>query len=104
VEKLRDTFPNLQFIVTTHSPFVVQTAREGEVIKLDGDLAVEPAGRTIEEVARLVMGVTNLERSPRFLQMVETAHHYFELADQAKRADPVRREAIRSELVKMLAP
>jgi predicted ATP-binding protein involved in virulence len=103
-EKLRTTFPNLQFIVTTHSPFIVQTAREGEIVKLDGELSVEPAGRTIEEVARYVMGIRNLDRSPRFSRMVETALRYLELADEAKDAEPVRREEIRSELVKMLAP
>lgn len=34
---LRDTFPNLQFIVTTHSPLTVQGARDGEVVVLRRD-------------------------------------------------------------------
>ncbi len=104
VEALKDLFPHCQFIATTHSPFVVQTARDGEVIKLDGELAVEPAGRTIEEVARLVMGVKNLERSPRFTKMIETAHTYFDLSERAKRVSRPEREKIRQELVRLLAP
>ena len=34
-EKLRRTFPNIQFIATTHSPFVIQALRPGELINLD---------------------------------------------------------------------
>ncbi len=104
VEKLRNTFPNIQFITTTHSPFIVQTAREGELIKLDGELALEPAGRTLEEVARLVMDVTNTERSPRFNEMLDTARKYFALVEEEKAADPGRRDQIQNELITMLAP
>jgi len=104
LEKLRITFPNIQFIATTHSPFIIQTAREGEVIKLDGDLVVEPAGRTIEEVARLVMDVINTERSPRYQQMLDTAHRYLALVEEAKSAENLHREQIQDELIEMLAP
>ncbi len=104
VEKLRTTFPQIQFIVTTHSPFIIQTAREGEVLKLDGDLAVEPAGRTLEEVARLVMDVTNTERSPRYQSMLDTARSYLALVDEARLAQGPRKEQIQAELVRMLAP
>ena len=37
VERLRQTFPLVQFIVTTHSPFIIQSARPGELIDLNGD-------------------------------------------------------------------
>lgn len=104
VENLRATFPNIQFITTTHSPFILQTAREGEVINLDREMAVEPAGRTIEEVSRLVMGVTKMDRSPRHQQMLDTARRYLELVAEARRAGPDRRRQIHNELVTMLAP
>lgn len=104
VEKLRMTFPNIQFIATTHSPFIIQTAREGEVIKLDGDLVVEPAGRTIEEVARLVMDVINTERSPRYQQMLDTARKYLDLVEEARSAEDSHREQIQDDLIEMLAP
>ncbi len=35
VEKLRTTFQGIQFIGTTHSPFIVQSLRPGELINLD---------------------------------------------------------------------
>jgi predicted ATP-binding protein involved in virulence len=103
-EKLRATFPGIQFIATTHSPFILQTAREGEVIKLDGELAVEPAGRTLEEVSRLVMDVTNTERSPRYQSMLDTARRYLALVEESKNAQEGRRAEIQRELVAMLAP
>ena len=44
-EAARD-LPNLRFIETTHSPFILQTAREGESQShLDTELAVEPGGQ-----------------------------------------------------------
>lgn len=104
VEKLRTTFPKIQFIATTHSPYIVQTVREGEIIKLGGDLTVEPGGRTLEEVSRLVMDVTNTDRSPRYQAMLDTARRYFALVEESGTATPVRREEIQRELVSMLAP
>lgn len=104
VEKLRETFPNIQFITTSHSPFIVQTAREGEVIKLDGELVIEPMGRTLEEVARLVMDVTNTERSPRHQRMLDTARKYLALVDETRSADAARQGEIQAELIKILAP
>ena len=35
VEDLRRLFPEVQFIATTHSPFIIQTLRTGELISLD---------------------------------------------------------------------
>lgn len=42
ISTLRETFPNLQFIVTTHSPLTVGGARDGEVVllKREGDKVV----------------------------------------------------------------
>jgi energy-coupling factor transporter ATP-binding protein EcfA2 len=104
VERLRRTFPRIQFIVSTNSPFIIQTAREGEVVKLDGHLASETTGRSIEEILRLAMGVTNLERSPRYRRMLESARQYLRLVSLAKESGPTQREAIREELLRLLAP
>lgn len=35
VPDLRKTFPNIQFIITSHSPFIIQSMNPGEVIDLD---------------------------------------------------------------------
>lgn len=103
-EKLRTTFPKIQFIATTHSPFVIQSLREGELINLDGDVDFEPAGRTIEEVARYIMGVTNTERGERYERMLNVARTYLSLADRFRYTTSESRTLIQQQLTSMLAP
>jgi hypothetical protein len=57
-------FPKLQFIVSTHSPFVAQTAREGGLFRL----VQTEAGATIEPFTERVLGrrVEQLLTSPLF--------------------------------------
>lgn len=104
IEDLRRIFPEIQFVATTHSPFIVQTARDGEIIKLDGDDFPEPSGKTIEEVARLIMDVTNMARSPRYQDKLNVAREYMDLLAEAKTASPERRAEIQKLLVGKLAP
>ena len=79
VEKLRTTFPNIQFIATTHSPFVIQSLRPGELINLDPEEFVEYADKSIEDIAENVMGVELPQKSERYLQMMTAAEEYFRL-------------------------
>jgi predicted ATPase len=79
VEKLRTTFPNVQFIATTHSPFVIQSLRPGELINLDPDEFGEYADKSIEDIAENVMGVDVPQKSERYRQMMAAAEAYFRL-------------------------
>ena len=85
-EDLRRTFPALQFIVTTHSPFIVQSARDGEIIALDAQPVDKTAGLGIEEIARGLMQVERPEVSSRYEKMVEAAKHYLVTLDEAAKA------------------
>ena len=78
-EKLRKTFPNIQFIATTHSPFVIQALRPGELINLDPDEFGEYADKSIEDIAENVMGVDLPQKSERYRQMMGAAEKYFRL-------------------------
>jgi len=78
-EKLRATFPNIQFIATTHSPFIIQSMRPGELLNLDPDEFAEYADRSIEDIAENVMGVEVPQKSERYRQMMEAAEEYFRL-------------------------
>ena len=82
-QKLRDTFPSVQFIVTTHSPFVIQSLRPGELINLDPDEFGEYADKSIEDIAENVMGVEVPQRSERHTQMMNAAQEYFRLLRSA---------------------
>ncbi|RDA70451.1 recombinase RecF [Hafnia paralvei] len=69
---LKNIFPMAQFFITTHSPHVVQTAGQGEVIALerhaDGHINQRPLpaseygyqGWTVEEILEDIMGMPDL--------------------------------------------
>lgn len=84
-EKLRKTFPNIQFIATTHSPFVIQALRPGELINLDPDEFAEYSDKSIEDIAENVMGVELPQKSERYLNMIQAAEEYFKLIREAGR-------------------
>lgn len=78
VEDLKRTFPKIQFIVTTHSPFIVQSLKADEVINLDGNqLSENPDVLTIEENA-LFMGVSD-DNSQKFERKEKLATEYLSL-------------------------
>jgi predicted ATP-binding protein involved in virulence len=105
VEDLRNLFPRVQFVATTHSPFIIQTMREGETIILDERQPVlNPGKMGIEEIAEDLMGVENAEVSPRYLDMKEAAREYMATLDQAV-ADPDEPlEAYEERLAQQVAP
>jgi len=57
VGDLKRAFPNIQFVATTHSPFIVQSLKSDELINLDKLSDVEPLDLSLEEVAEEIMGV-----------------------------------------------
>lgn len=88
VGDLKKTFPNIQFIVTTHSPFIVQSLKANEVINLDGNVDEmsdeDPINKSIEEVVEDEMGLHQELRSQTFLEYQEVAAKYFDLIEQGK--------------------
>lgn len=84
VEDLKRTFPKIQFIVTTHSPFIVQSLKANEVVILDGaDAGEDPFTKSIEEVTELYMNLV-ARRSSKFCHYQEVAARYFELIENNK--------------------
>jgi predicted ATP-binding protein involved in virulence len=79
VGDLRKTFPQIQFIVSTHSPQVIQSLRDGELIDLHKARPGEYAGRSPEDILENVMDVDMPQRSERSLQMIRTAEEYYRL-------------------------
>ena len=77
--KLRSIFPNIQFISTTHSPFVIQSLAPGELINLDPDEFADYANQSIEDIAENVMGVEMPQKSERYREMMAAAEEYFRL-------------------------
>jgi len=103
VQNLRETFPNIQFIGTTHSPFVIQSLQAGELINLDPDELGEYADRSIEDIAEHVMGVELPQKSQRYLEMIEAAEEYYALLGQAD-IHPVELQAAEQRLNELALP
>ncbi|CAG1021754.1 hypothetical protein DOJK_01220 [Patescibacteria group bacterium] len=78
VERLSNTFPKVQFIATTHSPFIVQSLKANEIINLDrNQLSEDPEKLSLEENA-LYMGVQD-SRSDKFVRKGKIAEEYLNL-------------------------
>jgi predicted ATP-binding protein involved in virulence len=103
VQGLRQTFPNIQFIGTTHSPFVIQSLEEGELVNLDPDDG-EYADRSLEDIAEDIMGVELPQKSARFQQMYEVAREYYRALESAAHANDADLLRIKNRLDELSMP
>jgi len=121
VQDLQQAFPNLQFITSTHSPFILQSLDPGEVIDLgrlpakeDVDLfsadiatpapAQSFSNRPIEDIVEEVMGVPVPQRSHRYQEMYSAAKEYYAVLQEAKGADEGKKEDLKRKLDELSAP
>ncbi|WDE06873.1 AAA family ATPase [Thalassomonas viridans] len=131
VNNLREAFPKVQFIVSTHSPFIIQSLKAGEVIDLnatshlavegqlpqagclvdyDAEQPAEPSPakgfseRSIEDIVEDVMGIGLPSRSARLERMYKVAEKYYELLDQGSKASGEEKEKLKAELDQLSAP
>lgn len=80
LDDLRRAFPNIQFIVTTHSPFIIQSVKKENLVVLDGvTSSTDPIYRSIEDIAATEMNMPDIIRSVKFQNMVSMADKYYEL-------------------------
>ncbi|TQI77688.1 putative ATP-binding protein involved in virulence [Serratia fonticola] len=105
IEDLRRTFPLMQFICTTHSPFLIQSLRSGEeLLMLDGQPTAELNNKTLDNIAEGIMGVDDSETSERYAEMKETAKHYLTMLDEASSAPVDKLESFKHRLSESIAP
>lgn len=97
---LKTLFPKIQFICATHSPFVIQSLEEGELINLDASANDENddyAGESIEDIAEDIMGVKMPQYSEKKIKMYEAAERFFEALHACKSEDEIEKR--RQEMV-----
>lgn len=82
IEDLKLVFPSIQFIATTHSPFLIQSLSPGELINLHKqeylDLA-EYSDKSVEDITENVMGVELPQKSERYQDMMRVAEEFYSL-------------------------
>lgn len=104
VESLRKVFPRLQFIATTHSPFIVQSLREDELINLQGQTVPTLGNLSVERIAEGLMGVERPDVGQRYEQMVAAAKDYLVTLDEASQAPAEKLAEYEIKLAQRIAP
>ena len=105
VEKLTKTFPNCQFIATTHSPFIIQSLKPGQLINLESkNSSEEYANKSVEDIVELIMGTPMPQKSKRYQDMMETAEQYFRLLRSTHPASSEKKENLKRRLDELSIP
>lgn len=100
---LMDYFENIQFVVTSHSPFILQSLGQGKIINLDNvqnpEQNADQWNRGVEDIVTEVMGV-DTPRSVLYKEMMTTAGHYYALLEAGRPANDVEVMALSDRLDK----
>jgi predicted ATP-binding protein involved in virulence len=81
VNDLKTTFPLIQFVCTTHSPFIIQSIEQGELRSLDLEdtQSLEYANQSIEDIAEDIQQVEVPQQSLKARKLDVATARYFEL-------------------------
>ena len=105
VYKLTETFPSCQFIASTHSPFIIQSLVDGQLINLDPkSFEAEYADKSIEDITEDVMGVEMPQKSERYKEMMRVAEDYFRLLRTTQPSSPEEQETLKRQLDELTIP
>ncbi|MDI9334024.1 MAG: AAA family ATPase [Cytophagales bacterium] len=106
IPDLLRTFPKIQFIAASHSPFLLQAAfdNNGKVVDMATGEFMDAPDTSIEDIAENNMGVKQPQRGTRFIAMKEAAQRYYELLERVPAASEAEKAAIKSELNALMIP
>lgn len=103
IPALLRAFPGLQFVATTHSPFVIQSLSEGVMLDLD-EMELDdrvhnmPIGDIIEDVQK----VEEKDRSVTYVQKMNDSAYYLDLVERiVGSSDPDERAELEGRLDEM---
>ncbi len=109
VPNLAELFPNIQFILTSHSPFIIQSlegVKGARIINLDDDESPydysRQTYRSVEDIAENVMNVVMPQRSERYMAMKKAAKEFFDLLKEVS-ANENAKEAAKRKLDELVA-
>ena len=109
VPNLAELFPNIQFILTSHSPFIIQSlegVKGARIINLDDDESPydysRQTYRSVEDIAENVMNVVMPQRSEHYMAMKKAAKDFFDLLKEVS-ANENAKEAAKRKLDELVA-
>ena len=84
VDDLKRTFPSIQFVCTSHSPFIIQSLETGELRSLEpgGAALAEYSGRSIEDIAEDIQRVEAPQLSRESVNLNRASEQYFKLLQE----------------------
>jgi predicted ATP-binding protein involved in virulence len=78
IDALRSTFPNVQFIIATHSPIIISSCKKGNLILIDDNQEVtylkNAYGYSVNDVLELCQGSTDI------LNSIKSMKNLFDIA------------------------
>ena len=105
IEDLRRVFPKIQFICTTHSPFLIQSLRSGdELLMLDGQPLAQLDNLSIDDIAEGIQRVENPEVSLLYAETKSVAKSYLETLEEATLAPKEKLEDFKLRLAHQISP
>lgn len=105
IEDLRTIFPKIQFICTTHSPFLIQSLRSGEeLLMLEGQPTAKLGDLSIAEIAEGIQGVPDTSVSARYAEMKDTAKNYLQLLEDTTLSPADKSDAFKDQLPETISP
>lgn len=99
VRILEELFPKVQFICASHSPFIIQSLKEGQLISMDSEIKDEYAGQSIEDIAEDIMGVMNPQYSDEKQRMFELAQEYFAAINKARSREDLKKVEMKLQVL-----
>ena len=104
VDDLRATFPNIQFVASTHSPFVVQSVRNEELRNLHGQAIPELGNVGVERISRGLMNIERPDVGHRYDEMLDVAKDYLLKLEEAQKSPPEKLQDFKEALAKRIEP
>ncbi len=108
VGDLLKAFPKVQFVATTHSPFIIQSLPPIDgvrLINLDAPDQDQPfANQSLEDIAESVQDVEMPQRSQRWQSMLKAAEEYYAVLRDAKGKTPDDVARLKNRLDELTLP
>lgn len=108
IQDLKSIFPNCQFLVTTHSPFIIQSLdQDDSLIQMTTreDQAGDYINESLEDIAEAIQGVENPQWSRKREKMFDAAAEYYQALQEIEgEKSPEEIQRLKNELDNLIIP